>query len=121
MVNIARHVIEFYTQKNGRNKFYTCRFLDDQQSSKNLGIDQQSSKNLGTMPPEYKSLYYIVNEADIPVYNTNNLLVGHTTGFLARPNARSLGSVEVMTPTGSAWIEGYGIRIVGMGIKWFTI
>jgi hypothetical protein len=69
------------------------------------------------MPAEFKSLFYIVNEADIPVYNTRNTLIGHTTGILIRPNRRSLGCVELMTPTGYAWIEGYGIRIVGMGIK----
>ena len=69
------------------------------------------------MPAEYKSLYYLVREAGIPVYDTSNELVGHTTGFLARPNGRSLGSVEITTPTGTVWIEGHGIRIVGIGIK----
>ena len=72
------------------------------------------------MPPEYKSLYYIVKKADVPVYDNANAFVGNTTGYLARPNDRSMGSVEIKTPTGNAWIEGYGIQVVGLGIKWLS-
>lgn len=72
------------------------------------------------MPPEYKSLYYIVKKADVPVYVNANVFVGHTTGYLARPNGCSMGSVEIRTPSGNAWIEGYGIHIVGLGIKWLS-
>lgn len=61
------------------------------------------------MPAQYKSA--IVKE--------DNIRVG--TGYLARPNGHSLGSIEVRTSTGTVWIEGYGVRIVGLEIKWLTL
>jgi hypothetical protein len=73
------------------------------------------------MSPQYRSLYYLSNTKGVAVYNPQNILVGHTTGYTARPNGNpdSIGSIEVDTITGGPmWIEGYGLRVMGMGILW---
>ena len=73
------------------------------------------------MPPQYRSLYYLSSSKGVPVYNPQNILIGYTTGYNARPNGNtdSIGSIEVDTITnGPMWIEGYGLRVIGMGIQW---
>ena len=73
------------------------------------------------MPPQYRSLYYLSTSKGVPVYNPQNILIGYTTGYNARPNGLpdSIGSIEVDTITdGPMWIEGYGLRVMGMGIQW---
>ena len=73
------------------------------------------------MPPQYRSLYYLSNSKGVTVYNPKNILIGYTTGYNARPTGLpdSLGSIEVDTITnGPMWIEGYGLRVMGMGIQW---
>lgn len=73
------------------------------------------------MPPQYRSLYYQSSSQGVAVYNPQNILIGYTTGYNARPNGSrdSIGSIEVDTFTGGPmWIEGYGLRVMGMGIYW---
>lgn len=73
------------------------------------------------MPPQYRSLYYLSSSKGVAVYNPQNILIGYTTGYNARPNGNpdSIGSIEVDTTTaGRMWIQGYGLRVMGMGIQW---
>ena len=66
------------------------------------------------------SLYYLVKEAGIDVTNQHNVVIGVTTGYVARPNgtANSIGSIEVKMGNTRYWIEGMGVYIEGIGIKW---
>ena len=70
-------------------------------------------------PPVYRSLYYLSQTYGTPVYNRQNVLIGCTTGYSARPNGKrdSIGSIEVATVAGeNVWVEGYGSLVMGMGI-----
>jgi hypothetical protein len=66
-----------------------------------------------------KSLYYLSTCHGIKVYDQNNHYLGKTTTFTAiAHNGKDIGSIEIEKPNGEVeWISGYGIFIVGMGIK----
>ena len=68
-------------------------------------------------PP--KSLYYLVQQSGIPVYSPQNTLLGLSTGCLTRPNGtpESIGSIEIDVNGEKWWMTGYGVYVVGMGIK----
>ncbi len=67
-----------------------------------------------------KSLYYLDCKAGTSVYNSKNDLIGVTTGYATRPNGtkESIGAIEIESISGIFWIEGYGVFVFGMGIKW---
>lgn len=67
-----------------------------------------------------KSLYYLDCKAGTSVYNYKNDLIGVTTGYVSRPNGtkKSIGAIEIESISGFFWIEGYGVYVFGMGIKW---
>ena len=66
-----------------------------------------------------KSLYYLSTHQNIKMYDQNNNYFGKTTTFTAiARNGKDIGSIEIEKPNGEIeWISGYGIFIVGMGIK----
>ena len=66
-----------------------------------------------------KSLYYLSTCHGIKVYDPNNNYLGQTTTFTAiAHNGKDIGSIEIEKPNGEVeWISGYGVFIVGMGIK----
>ena len=66
-----------------------------------------------------KSLYNLSNKKDINVYSKENNLIGKTTYFKAiAHNGKCIGRIQVQKNNGeNEWISGYGVFIVGMGIK----
>ena len=66
-----------------------------------------------------KSLYYLSKHKGINVYDMNNKYIGKTTTFKAiAHNGKDIGSIEIEKPNQELeWISGYGVFIVGMGIK----
>ena len=66
-----------------------------------------------------KSLYYLSKNGGICVYDMNNNLIGKTTNYKAiAHDGKSIGSIEIEFSNGELdWISGYGVFIVGMGIK----
>ena len=66
-----------------------------------------------------KSLYDITKTHGIKIYDMNNNYIGKTTSIksIAR-NGKCIGSIEIENPNEEfEWISGYGVFIVGMGIK----
>ena len=66
-----------------------------------------------------KSLYDLSNTHGIKIYDMNNNYIGKTTPFTSiAHNGKCIGSIEIEKPNGEfEWISGYGVFIVGMGIK----
>ena len=66
-----------------------------------------------------KSLYALTNRHDIKVYDMNNNYIGKTTQFRSiAHNGKCIGSIEIEKANGVLeWISGYGVFVVGMGIK----
>ena len=66
-----------------------------------------------------KSLYALTNRHGIKVYDMNNNYIGKTTPFTSiAHNGKCIGSIEIENPNEEfEWISGYGVFIVGMGIK----
>ena len=66
-----------------------------------------------------KSLYDLSNCHGIKVYDLNNNYLGKTTPFTSiAHNGKSIGNIEIEKANGDfEWISGYGVFIVGMGIK----
>ena len=67
-----------------------------------------------------KGLYELSTSQGIKVYNKNNEFIGTTTTFtaIAHNGGFDGGSIEIETaPDKFEWITGFGIYIVGMGIK----
>lgn len=65
------------------------------------------------------SLHGLVKKSGIPVYNPFNALIGTTTGFTAQAhNGKCIGEIEIDVNGANYWIRGYGVHIVGFGIKW---
>lgn len=66
-----------------------------------------------------KSLYYLSKNSGICVYDMNNNLIGKTTNYKAiAHDGKSIGSIEIEFSNGELdWISGYGVFVVGMGIK----
>ena len=66
-----------------------------------------------------KSLHSLVKENGIPVYNPFNAFIGVTTGYTAQArNGKDIGEIEIARNGEKFWIRGYGVYIVGFGIKW---
>ena len=66
-----------------------------------------------------KSLYYLPTKKGTCVYDMNNNLIGKTTYYRAiAHNGKCIGSIQIENTNGKLeWISGYGVFIVGMGIK----
>ena len=66
-----------------------------------------------------KSLYYLSTCHGIKVYDQNNHYLGKTTDFKAiAHDGKSIGSIEIKKQNEEVeWVSGYGVFIVGMGIK----
>lgn len=66
-----------------------------------------------------KSLYYLAKNGGICVYDMNNNLIGKTTNYKAiAHDGKSIGSIEIEFSNGELdWISGYGVFVVGIGIK----
>ena len=66
-----------------------------------------------------KSLYYLSTCHGINVYDVSNNYIGKTTTFKAiAHNGKDIGSIEIEKTNGEVeWISGYGVFIVGIGIK----
>ena len=66
-----------------------------------------------------ESLYHLYKKADDKVYNKNNEYIGKTTSYKAiAHNGKCIGSIQIINNNNEIeWISGYGVYIVGMGIK----
>ncbi len=65
------------------------------------------------------SLHNFGYEKGIHVYTRNNEFLGVTTGYTAQAhNGKCIGEIEIVRNGESYWIRGYGVHIVGLGIKW---
>ena len=66
-----------------------------------------------------KSLYYLYEKSGDKVYNKNNEYIGKTTSYKAiAHNGKCIGSIQIINNNNEIeWISGYGVYIVGMGIK----
>ena len=66
-----------------------------------------------------KSLHSLTNEKGISVYNPFDAFIGITTGYTAQArNGKCIGEIEIDRHGEKFWIRGYGVHIVGFGIKW---
>jgi len=64
------------------------------------------------------SLHDFGSKKGIQVYNVKNELMGVTTGYTAQAhNGKCIGEIEIVKDNETRWIRGYGVHVVGMGIK----
>jgi len=65
------------------------------------------------------SLHDFGSKKGIQVYDANNAFIGQTTGLSAQAhNGKDIGEIQIEKDEQRRWIKGYGVYIVGMGIKW---